>query len=294
MVKVRKIEIPSYQMDRKCPYYMDPIGITVHNTANDAPAINEILYMQRNTDWTSFHFAVDDVEAIQGLPLDRNSWNAGDGNGLGNRQTISIEICYSLSGGERYRKAENNAIDLIVRLYKHYGFTVDDIYKHQDWNGKWCPHRILSEGRWDSFIKRIKEKLEETKKPYLVPGYSHEVYIPSKHGIYIREGASDKTAKIGILPHGATRTLAMVDGVWGKLKYQKGWIALPFTKKCMTYKVVSKSNLWARKVKGKSDPKDKILKPNDRVIAIGEDEFWIKDKEGYYVAKQWLDKAGER
>lgn len=32
----------------KCPYTMEPIGITVHNTGNSASADNEIAYMIGN------------------------------------------------------------------------------------------------------------------------------------------------------------------------------------------------------------------------------------------------------
>ncbi len=32
----------------KCPYAMTPTRVVVHNTANDAPAANEIAYMIRN------------------------------------------------------------------------------------------------------------------------------------------------------------------------------------------------------------------------------------------------------
>lgn len=86
----------------KCPYKMTPTRIIVHNTANDASARNEIKYMESNNHSTSFHYVVDDKEVVQGIPLDRNSWNTGDGaNGKGNREGISIEICYSKSGGSR-------------------------------------------------------------------------------------------------------------------------------------------------------------------------------------------------
>ena len=58
---------------------MNPTRIVVHNTANDASARNEIEFMQSNNKQTSFHYAVDDKEVIQGIPLDRNAWHAGDG-----------------------------------------------------------------------------------------------------------------------------------------------------------------------------------------------------------------------
>lgn len=143
----------------KCPYAMTPVGLCVHNTANDASAKNEISYMVSNTSQTSFHFAVDDVEVWQGLPLDRNGWHAGDGaSGQGNRKYIGIEICYSKSGGEKFTKAESNAIDLIVQLLKERNWTTDQVKKHQDFSGKYCPHRTLDLG-WERFINTIKERM---------------------------------------------------------------------------------------------------------------------------------------
>lgn len=55
--------VSSSKYSIKCPYSMVPIGITIHNTANDASAKNEITYMKNNNNETSFHYAVDDVEA---------------------------------------------------------------------------------------------------------------------------------------------------------------------------------------------------------------------------------------
>lgn len=52
----------------KCPYAMTPTRVVVHNTANDAPAANEIAYMIRNDNEVSFHYAVDDQEVVQGVP----------------------------------------------------------------------------------------------------------------------------------------------------------------------------------------------------------------------------------
>ena len=92
--------------------------IVVHNTANDASAENEIAYMIRNENQVSFHYAVDNQEVVQGLPIDRNAWHAGDGNGEGNRKGIAIEICYSKSGGTRFDQAEKNAAHFIAALLR--------------------------------------------------------------------------------------------------------------------------------------------------------------------------------
>ena len=149
----------------KCPYSMTPEFVVVHNTANDATAQNEVKYMISNNNQVSFHFAVDDKEIVQGLPLDRNAWACGDGaNGKGNRKGIQIEICYSKSGGARFENAEKNAAKFIAQLLKERGWGIDKVKKHQDFSNKYCPHRTLDKG-WASFVNMIKDYLNELNKP---------------------------------------------------------------------------------------------------------------------------------
>jgi N-acetylmuramoyl-L-alanine amidase CwlA len=151
--------VPSEKYGIKCPYTMRASRIVVHNTANDASARNEISYMIGNNQEVSFHYAVDDKEVVQGIPENRNAWHCGDGaNGKGNREGIAIEICYSKSGGNRFTQAEKNAVDLIADILKRYGWGVAQVTKHQDYNGKYCPHRTLDMG-WDRFIKMIEAKM---------------------------------------------------------------------------------------------------------------------------------------
>ncbi|WP_369878241.1 N-acetylmuramoyl-L-alanine amidase [Bacillus sp. JNUCC-21] len=160
-IAVKKRLVPSNEYSLKCPNPMTPEYITIHNTANDACAANEISFMTGNPESTSYHFAVDDKEVIQGIPLDRNAWHSGDGtNGTGNRKSIGVEICYSKSGGPRYKAAEALAIKFVAQLLKERGWGIDRVRKHQDWNGKYCPHRILSEGRWNQVKTAIAAELE--------------------------------------------------------------------------------------------------------------------------------------
>ena len=161
MVEIVKKIVPSSKYSIKCPYSMTPTRIVVHNTANDASALNEIAYMTNNNNETSFHYAVDDKQIVQGIEENRNAWHASDGNGKGNREGIAIEICYSKSGGDRFIKAEQNAVDLIVDILKRYGWGIDKVTKHQDYTNKYCPHRTLDMG-WNRFIKMIENKLNST------------------------------------------------------------------------------------------------------------------------------------
>lgn len=154
-VKIIKALMPESRYDAKSPYPMDPEFVVVHNTANDASARGEIAYMTRSDITTSFHYAVDDAEVVQGIPLNRNAWHAGDGrNGTGNRKGIAIEICHSKSGGDRFMKAEQNGAWLVAQLLMQFGWGLAKVKKHQDFMNKYCPHRTLDLG-WSRFLKMI-------------------------------------------------------------------------------------------------------------------------------------------
>lgn len=163
-MEVRQMLVDKSKYNVKCPYSMTPEFIVVHNTANDASANNEISYMINNNDETSFHYAVDDKEVVQGILTNRNAWHAGDGNGNGNRKGIAVEICYSKSGGDRFIKAEKNAAKFIASLLKQYGWGIDKVTKHQDYSGKYCPHRTLDMG-WERFLNMIRSELGQATVP---------------------------------------------------------------------------------------------------------------------------------
>ena len=145
----------------KCPYTMNPEYIVIHNTENDACAENEIRYMQSNSAYTSFHFAVDNKEAVQGIDLWRNAWHAGDGSeGKGNRNGIAIEICYSKSGGARFLQAEKNAAELAAKLLNDFGWDTSRMITHKDCSGKNCPRLTLELG-WNRFVRMVEAKRKE-------------------------------------------------------------------------------------------------------------------------------------
>lgn len=137
---------------------MTPSEITVHNTANDAPAKNERDYMARvkdGGDVATYHYAVDDKEAYECIPLNVNGWHSGDGNGNGNRKSLAIEICYSKSGGSKFNSAEINAIELVAKLCKDFKISSSKIYFHKDRSGKNCPHRTLTTLGLSGFRKEV-------------------------------------------------------------------------------------------------------------------------------------------
>lgn len=185
MVNIRQMLVSSSKYSLKCPYSMSPVGITIHNTYNDASANNEVSYMINNNSSTSFHYAVDDKEIVQGIPLNRNAFHASDGSGEGNRKTIAIEICYSKSGGDRFAKAEENAVDLIVYLLKKYGWGINRVKRHYDYarDKKYCPHRTMDLG-WQRFLNMVSVKLNDNDIPSINTPATSNPTIPTTDSQY--------------------------------------------------------------------------------------------------------------
>lgn len=116
-----------------------------------------------------------------------------DGHGKGNMQGIAIEICYSKSGGDRFIKAEQNAAKFIAQLLKEKGWGIDKVTKHQDYSGKYCPHRTLDMG-WERFLNMIRAELGQaqvnTSTSSKEPNYTGKITYQSydnKKGYWLPE-----------------------------------------------------------------------------------------------------------
>ena len=201
-MEIVKMLLPESKYAIKCPHQMNPEFIIIHNTANDASAMAEISYMIGNNNKVSFHCAIDNYRIVQGVPFNRNTWNATDGgNGKGNRKGIALEICYSKSGGERFEEAQKLAAEYTAYLLKQNNWGIDKVKKHEDFYApKGCPHRTLSEG-WQNFLNlvqsyvvdrpidnNIKSGSDEPVKTYQNGSTSENVYADT-----------DCTKKIGSL-----------------------------------------------------------------------------------------------
>ena len=220
---IKQSLVSSSKYNIKCPYSMKPVGIAIHNTYNNASAQNEISYMKSNNNQVSFHIAVDDKEAIQGLPLDRNSWSCGDGaNGQGNRKHISIEICYSKSGGTRFTNAEKLAVKVVAELLKKYNWGIDKIKAHRDFSNKNCPHRT----NMTEFKKLVQAELNNqvvSNNPYIVR--------VTADVLNVRSGAGTSYKIVTTVKKNEAYTIVETINGWGKLKSGVGWISLAYTKK---------------------------------------------------------------
>ena len=235
MVPIRENLVPKDKYAIKCPYTRTPTRVVIHNTANDAPAANEISYMRYNDLEISFHYAVDDVNIVQGIPESRNAWASGDGHGKGNMEGIHIEICYSKSGGEKFDKAEQNAAEFTASLLKKYGWGIDKVTKHRDYDGKYCPHRTLDRG-WQRFLSMVKRYMEPAKAPVASKFTPYLIRKNCRDALNIRKGPSTNYGILGQIKDTLRYTIVEERSGpgshkgWGKLK-AGGWIALDWVKK---------------------------------------------------------------
>ena len=235
MVPIKENLVPKDKYAIKCPYTRTPTRVVIHNTANDAPAANEISYMRYNDLEISFHYAVDDVNIVQGIPETRNAWASGDGHGKGNMEGIHIEICYSKSGGEKFDKAEQNAAEFTASLLKKYGWSIDKVTKHRDYDGKYCPHRTLDRG-WQRFLSMVKRYMEPTKAPVASKFTPYLIRKNCRDALNIRKGPSTNYGILGQIKDTLRYTIVEERSGpgshkgWGRLK-AGGWIALDWVKK---------------------------------------------------------------
>ena len=235
MVPIRENLVPKDKYAIKCPYTRTPTRVVIHNTANDAPAANEISYMRYNDLEISFHYAVDDVNIVQGIPENRNARASGDGHGKGNMEGIHIEICYSKSGGEKFDKAEQNAAEFTASLLKKYGWGIDKMTKHRDYDGKYCPHRTLDRG-WQRFLSMVKRYMEPAKTPVASKFTPYLIRKNCRDALNIRKGPSTNYGILGQIKDTLRYTIVEERSGpgshkgWGRLK-AGGWIAMDWVKK---------------------------------------------------------------
>ena len=187
---IRQNWLPESKYGIKAEYGMTPEYVTIHETGNNASASNEASYMVGNDNVVGFHVVIDNVEAVECIPFSRNAWHCGDGeNGTGNRKSIGIEIAYQIGPDDLYVASVNNAIDYVAGVLQQYGWGVDRLRRHLDWNGKDCP-RGINHGRylnWEQFKEAVQAKLNNQDYPPIQPqpsnpeGQDRESGIVSQH-----------------------------------------------------------------------------------------------------------------
>lgn len=154
--------------------------ITVHETSNynngaTARMHENFTHQGGGPESVSFHFCVDDHEAVQLLPCDEIGWHAGDGcdeypdnvghDDIGCFASVGIETCVNADGN--WNQTKQNLAELIAMIASgdsriHWGdgrtkgtFGIERIAQHNAWSGKNCPLLIRGEGSWQNLMAQV-------------------------------------------------------------------------------------------------------------------------------------------
>src|SRR5690625_663011 len=112
----------------------NPINyIVIHETANtnrgaDADAHSR-LQANGNSRSASWHYTVDDKEAVQSFDDRAQCWHAGSRKY--NEQSIGIEICVNSDGD--FKKAVDNAVKLTKYLMDKYNIRSEERRVGKEW-----------------------------------------------------------------------------------------------------------------------------------------------------------------
>lgn len=181
-LNVRQTLLPPNVHGRMVKRTMTPRYITIHATENlNATADAHARYLSNKgkksgnrrfgrSGWVTWHFTVDDKEAVQHL-LPTEQGDHADYGGPGDRSSIAIEIC-EFRDPRRQAAAINRAAKLAAALADRYHIPTRNIVPHQNWPrwdfryGKPCPKILLERDRnakggwikgpkWKKFISLV-------------------------------------------------------------------------------------------------------------------------------------------
>lgn len=131
--------------------------ITVHETANTRRGANAAaharLQANGNSRDASWHWTVDDHEAVRSYPHTAICWHAG--NRKGSAVSIAVEICVNSDGNRA--QAIRNAAALVAKIRRDEHIPAANVVQHHHWSGKNCPTGLRSgvPMNWASFLDLV-------------------------------------------------------------------------------------------------------------------------------------------
>lgn len=130
------------------------------NTKKGSGANNHAqLQANGNSRQASWHWSVDDKEAVQSFTHDFQCWAAGSTKG--NNEAIHVEMCVNADGD--YVRTVQNTATLVAKILKDEKLTINDVVQHNYYSGKNCPSRMRSTRApipWSSFLQMVKANMQ--------------------------------------------------------------------------------------------------------------------------------------
>lgn len=134
--------------------------LTIHGTGNTGNGANAAahanLQSRPNPRVASWHWTVDDKEAVQSFPHDVRTFHAGTARG--NREAISVEICMNRDGN--LRQMVINGAQLAAYILDQEKMRTSQMNQHNFWTGKDCPQQIRHSTagiNWASFVTLVSQ-----------------------------------------------------------------------------------------------------------------------------------------
>ena len=137
--------------------------VVVHYTAGDGDTARDNgIYFSKGPVGASAHWFVDERETILSVPEDRIAWHCGAETyrhgDCRNSNSIAVELCSRKNAAGEYeipaRTLENGA-ELVRKLMKQYGISMEHILRHYDVTGKKCPAPLVEAGKWNEFRENL-------------------------------------------------------------------------------------------------------------------------------------------
>ena len=129
--------------------------IVIHYTGNDGDSAsgNANFFSNELFPPRSAHYFVDETSIYQVVKDEDIAWHCGDGKGksaCNNDNSIGIEMCSRKRNGQFYIPSETvkNTAKLTKALMQKYNIGIQNILRHYDVSGKYCP---------EPFVKNILE-----------------------------------------------------------------------------------------------------------------------------------------
>jgi N-acetylmuramoyl-L-alanine amidase CwlA len=142
--------------------------IIIHETGNVKTGANAKshgnLQANGNTREASWHYTVDEEQAVQSFNHNIACWAAGSEKG--NKEGIQIEICVNIDGD--FKKAVKNTAELVKLIMKEENISIENIKQHNEYSGKNCPQNLRSGAKGITFNELL-NMIKETPKPVIKP-----------------------------------------------------------------------------------------------------------------------------
>ena len=137
-------------------------NIVIHYVGNpNTSAKNNRHYFDKVSTTVSSHFIVGlDGEVIQCVPIYERSAASNNRN----KDTISIETCHPDESGKFNENTYNSLVKLTAYLCYEFNLSEDDVIRHYDVTGKFCPkYYVENEEEWEKFKGDVKKAIKNLK-----------------------------------------------------------------------------------------------------------------------------------